>query len=177
MAIDKAVDSSFLDGGLNNIAAAIRDKTGKSDFLAFPDDFVTEISGITGGGGGESKIAYGTFTPTVDTYNYEVIHELGVIPDFIIVWSSDAKATSTKKGVLAIGVNKILNGFAQWFLRYRNSYYDYFAKTGIISVNHASHPFFKVNETSFEVFDSSLANYAVSGVTYGWVAIKGIEQW
>lgn len=50
MAYDKAVDSSFLDSGLSGIADSIRGKTGKSDALSFPDDFITEISGITGGG-------------------------------------------------------------------------------------------------------------------------------
>lgn len=92
MAIDRAVDSSFLDGGLNNIAAAIRDKTGKSDFLAFPDDFVTEISGITGGGGG--YFSYGTFATTDDIEsNIVLTHDMGIKPKYFYMISINYTGT------------------------------------------------------------------------------------
>lgn len=95
MAIDRAVDSSFLDGGLNNIASAIRDKTGKSDFLAFPDDFVTEISGITGGGGnfnfsslGDVNCSIsGSFTPTSNTSAFILRVALDFTPKICILYT------------------------------------------------------------------------------------------
>lgn len=92
MSIDRAVDSSFLDGGLNNIAGAIRDKTGKSDFLAFPDDFVTEISGITGGGGG--YFSCGTFATTDDIgSNIVLTHDMGTKPKYFYMISINYTGT------------------------------------------------------------------------------------
>lgn len=130
-----------------------------------------------GGGSGGAQLAYGTFTPAADTYDYVVTHNLGVVPDLIVVWSSDASTPSTSKGVLAIGTLAKIGRNAQWLLRYRSSYYDYFAKTGDISQPRSSHPFGVVNETSFMVFTSSMGNYASAGVKYGYVAIKGITSW
>lgn len=130
-----------------------------------------------GGGGGGAQLAYGTFTPAADTYDYVVTHNLGVVPDLIVVWSSDASTPSTSKGVLAIGTLAKIGSNAQWFLRYRNSYYNYFAKAGDISQARSAHPFGVVNETSFVVFTSSLSNYASAGVKYGYIAIKGITSW
>ena len=131
----------------------------------------------SGGGSGGAQLAYGTFTPAADTYDYLVTHNLGVMPDLIVVWSSDTSTPSTSKGVLAIGTLAKIGSNAQWFLRCRNSYYNYFAKTGDISQGRSSHPFGVVNETSFTVFTSSLSNYASAGVKYGYVAIKGITSW
>lgn len=58
MAYDKVVDSTFLDGGLTLIADAIREKNGSADELLFPDDFVTAIAAIEGGGGSEDLDGY-----------------------------------------------------------------------------------------------------------------------
>ena len=139
------------------------------------DGMASLIEAIEAGGG--AQIAYGTFTPTEDTYNYTVNHNLGVIPDYIAVWSSDASTPRTSKGVLAIGTIAKLNGYGQWHLRYRDSYYYYFAKSYTIGDNYSKLPFFNVNETKFEVFDDSLMNYASAGVTYAWITVKGIESW
>ena len=51
MAIDKLVDSSQLDTDLTSIANAIRAKGGTSAQLTFPNEFVTAINAISGGGG------------------------------------------------------------------------------------------------------------------------------
>lgn len=51
MAKDKAVDSAVLDAGLTAIANAIREKTGGTDALAFPDAMVAAITGFETGGG------------------------------------------------------------------------------------------------------------------------------
>ena len=52
MAIDKLVDSAQLESDLTDIADAIRAKTGGSADLQFPEDFVSEIGSISGGGEG-----------------------------------------------------------------------------------------------------------------------------
>lgn len=50
MAYDKFVDSVLLDANLTSVADAIRSKTGKTESLAFPEAFITEINSISGGG-------------------------------------------------------------------------------------------------------------------------------
>ena len=64
MALDKLVDSAQLDSDLEDVADAIRAKSGGSSPLAFPAGFVSEIGSIqTGGGGsGETLLKSGTFT-------------------------------------------------------------------------------------------------------------------
>ena len=130
-----------------------------------------------GGGSGGAQLAYGTFTPAADTYDYVVTHNLGVMPDFIVVWSSDASEPSTYKGVLAIATSAKIMGKGQWYARFRDSYYYYFANNQDITNKYANSALLKVNETSFTVFPSQLRNYASAGVTYGYVVIKGIKSW
>ena len=49
MALDKFVDSAQLDSDLEDVADAIRAKTGGSSQLAFPNGFVSEIESISSG--------------------------------------------------------------------------------------------------------------------------------
>lgn len=86
MAIDSLCDSVYLNNGLGSIANAVRNKTGKSAFMTFPDGFVTEIGSISGGGGeafaflkvtytegGICSVSNGTTTITAeDTSGYYV---------------------------------------------------------------------------------------------------------
>lgn len=50
MAVDKLVDSTQLDADLTSVANAIRAKSGGSNSLAFPSEFITEIASIPTGG-------------------------------------------------------------------------------------------------------------------------------
>lgn len=54
MALDKLCDSAQLDSDLEDVADAIRAKSGGSSPLAFPAGFISEIGSIQTGGGGES---------------------------------------------------------------------------------------------------------------------------
>ncbi len=49
MAYDKVIDSARLDADLKGVADVIREKTGSSDTIAFPDGFKEAISGIESG--------------------------------------------------------------------------------------------------------------------------------
>ena len=160
------------------IKAAIEGKGVTVPEATLLDGMAALIESIeAGGGSGGAQLAYGTFTPAADTYDYVVTHNLGVKPDLIVVWSSDASTPSTSKGVLAIGTSAKIGGKGQWFARYRNSYYDYFARTDDIANEVSNAALVAVNETSFTVFPRRLANYASAGVKYGYVAIKGITSW
>lgn len=71
MAIDKLVDSSQLDTDLTSIANAIRAKGGTSAQLTFPNEFVTAINAISGGGGStlvtKTITENGTYTASDDS--------------------------------------------------------------------------------------------------------------
>lgn len=56
MAYDKIVDSSKLDSEMTQVAKIIRSKTGKSDPLQWPRDFVTAINSINAGSRDQSTL-------------------------------------------------------------------------------------------------------------------------
>lgn len=96
MALDKVVDSAALNAGMTSVADAIRAKTGKADMLAWPDGFTAAIAEITGGGG--TGLAYdmgefvfdADFTATLaNSIAHPIPHNLGDIPDFVMVWSDN----------------------------------------------------------------------------------------
>ena len=67
MPYDKAVDSAALDAGLTAIANAIREKTGSSDALAFPDAMAAAIAAIQNGSSGASTVS----KKDVNFYDYD----------------------------------------------------------------------------------------------------------
>ena len=92
MALDKVVDSAALDTEMTSVANAIRAKTGNTDTLAWPDGFATAIAGITGGGGAGLAYDMGEFVLDADTKFLNptsLPHNLGEIPEFILVWTDD----------------------------------------------------------------------------------------
>lgn len=74
------------DTTLNNTANAIREKTGKTDKLT-PSNFATEIASIVSGGGSSNfKMEFQTYTPTEDETEHTFTHNLGVVPNFIMIY-------------------------------------------------------------------------------------------
>ena len=172
-----ATDVSRIKGNITAALAAIADKGVNVPDGSTSDALAELISSIeAGGGSGGTQLAYGTFTPAADTYGYVVTHNLGVMPDFIVVWSSDDSTPSTYKGVLAIATSAKIMGNGQWYARCRDSHYHYLVNTYDITTKYSNSALYKVNETSFTVFPSQLRNYASAGVTYGYVVIKGIKS-
>lgn len=92
MALDKVVDSAVLDAEMTSVANAIRAKTGNTDMLAWPDGFATAIAEITGGGGAGLAYDMGEFVLDADVKVLappSLPHNLGEIPEFILVWTDD----------------------------------------------------------------------------------------
>ena len=74
------------DTTLNNTANAIREKTGKTDKIT-PSNFATEIASIVSGGGSSNfKMEFQTYTPTEDETEHTFTHNLGVVPNFIMIY-------------------------------------------------------------------------------------------
>ena len=91
MALDKVVDSAVLDAEMTSVANAIRAKTGNTDMLAWPNGFLAAIAEITGGGGAGLAYDMGELVLDADTKGFKLSlpHNLGEIPEFILVWTDD----------------------------------------------------------------------------------------
>ena len=96
MAMDKVVDSAALDAQLTSIADAIRSKGGTTGQLTLAG-MVDAINAIQTGSGGTGLVYDmgefvfdADFSATAPNSNYNpILHNLGEIPDCIIVWSDN----------------------------------------------------------------------------------------
>ena len=160
------VDVAQLDSDLEDVADAIRAKSGGSSQLAFPAGFISEIGSIqTGGGGGGSlpsvisKIDGGSFTLASDTLtgSYSISHTLGVAPSGIAIWSDDIVAESysvrTTWQILAASTKYVV-------YQINTNATDRFAGGNIGGSDFGT--------TAFKVTISS--NYYKAGATYQWLA-------
>ena len=91
MALDKVVDSAALDAEMTSVANAIRAKTGNAAMLAWPNGFLAAIAEIAEGGGAGLAYDMGEFVLDADVKDLapSLPHNLGEIPEFILVWTED----------------------------------------------------------------------------------------
>ena len=76
---------------LTNIADAIREKTGSTRTMNL-EEMAAAIAGITGGGGAGLTYDMGEFVLDADTKGLRppsIPHNLGEIPEFILVWTDN----------------------------------------------------------------------------------------
>ena len=83
MALDALVDSTQLDSDLTDVADAIRAKTGGTAPLAFPNEFISEIGSISGGG---TQYVQGTFTLNSDGQMPTITHNLNTQKIAVIIY-------------------------------------------------------------------------------------------
>lgn len=167
---------------LKAIADAIRDKTGKSESLSL-DEMPWEIASIISGGGGGSglptgiaKIDFGTVTldsdmagsSSIATNIKTVQHNLGVVPDLILLYSPRNVAQTYS-----------MLGMA-WGLPWRGSSYPtdvwYHANsTSTVSGTSCASTYGIVQPTAyifnFKTYSNSSSYYWRAG-TYNWICIK-----
>lgn len=83
---------------LTGIANAIRAKAGTSAAMR-PDEMAALIQSISGGG----KVAWGSFTPTgSNTSNIDITHNLGVVPNLIVIFASGSVTSTSRVIVLHV---------------------------------------------------------------------------
>ena len=115
MAENKVVNTTQLEADLTSIASAIREKTGGSNPLAFPDGFAEAIASIRGLPGNITHLAAGTYTFASDTAeNTTITHNLGVAPHFFMFakQGSFSAHSSKKRMIWQIYVNKSIGNYA-----------------------------------------------------------------
>lgn len=85
------------DSSLTAVADAIRAKGGTTEALAFPAGFIAAVESISAGGGG-LQYDMGEFVLDADLIAPSFAHSLGVLPDFVFVWSEDFAGTTNEYG-------------------------------------------------------------------------------
>ena len=85
-----ANEYSVNQADLTSIANAIREKSGASGSLVFPDGFADAIAEIVGElPGNITALASGSFTPSDYPTTYTIEHGLGVAPNFYMIRDTD----------------------------------------------------------------------------------------
>ena len=144
---------------------------------------IAGIIGTLAGGGGESnvKIAYGTFVGNGGTVPIE--HNLGKIPDLIIVIlnqnSSVTGLVNTKSGIVFLGISESLkNAFGMTYAALTaakpngtTSVYLDASSVGYLNSGN-TRVFYYVNDTKFSVGSEYVQT--ASGKNYAWIAISGL---
>lgn len=87
------------EASLTAVADAIREKSGTSEGLTFPEGFVNAVAGIQAGGGG-AKFEFGTKVVTGNG-GISIGHNLGETPNLFLWWITDC--ADSKKEAFGTG--------------------------------------------------------------------------
>ena len=172
MAFDKVIDSAALDAGLTQIADAIREKSGTSATLAFPDAMAAAIAAIESGGGGIpdifKEIAWGSYTPTYDTSSAQTIeHGMSTTPDgcFYVVKGNVASAGTNGSALGQFYVKKTVGSNAAMGTYYYLQKSDgAFHSTSLQNIT-------IITSTGVKLYCASTSSFQ-KGKTYYWFAFK-----
>lgn len=160
------------DDSLASVANAIRTKGGTTEPLAFPDGFVSAISAIQTGDGGDGdeqlfNYASGTFVPSYNANRIEITHNLGKIPCFVFVfYTGKYNITSTFEN-FAISFLFGTIGKQLMLRTYNNTYMiRQYSKTGFEDYNP---PIVLATETNIILYDSTQDDFYMQGCEYKWI--------
>ena len=175
MAIDKAVDSAALDAGMTAVADAIRAKAGTTGPLAWPDGFITAISGIETGGGGASWVTISETLPNAMYRLGDVNMDGSLTQDDAIEISNylggDADFSSVQKVLADVNFDRmIIQDDAIFVMEIVNGTYT--PTLGwATAVEYASA---KVGDDVKAVFKIPVSNVPMTAPTYAYVPWDGI---
>lgn len=177
--VEKTVNPDF-SGGDMEVAAGEGEFLSKVTFqhpiTLVPENIAegVDVAGIVGSlkaGGGKFK--GGFFIPNA-TYDYEITHNLGVVPDiiFAIITSTTTSGYSTGKVVAAYGFSANITGTG-WLTKMGMRKYATQKSTGEnYTVTDETGIFHDANETTIK-FGTS-ANTLNTSAMYSWFAIGGL---
>jgi hypothetical protein len=183
---------------LTSIANSIREKAGASDALAFPAGFAEAIAGIQAGGS-SVKVTTGTIVPLAATK--EIVHGLGVIPDYFIFYIEETSAGTLSTDIrdyaqpeTVIGTPSNGKGYKQSLFAALRCSDRHLARTtfnGTTSVNWGWYTVCDVDEATFSDYlmlidenrlyqtlaASTITPYSEDGAfTIRWFAIAGVVE-
>ena len=157
------------------VANAIRERSGVSDSLVFPNGFAEAIANISGLPSGISALATGTYTFASDKTNAvtRITHDLGVAPHFYVFYKQDkwTPSTSVKKILYTVFFNKSIksgsSGYSgnMWICgRYIGA-----TSTATLSIDTGiGDGLVTVDTTTFGVYSPSGYTF-VGGDTFNWI--------
>lgn len=152
---------------LTQVAQAIRDKSGMDQTLAFPQEFVSAIEGISTGGG---PIVYecGTYCPEEDKRTgVTLTHSLGVVPTFVVAYATEKEPFSGLTSYLYsyIGFSFAVNNESHFVVGVCNP-----AISGGYSASQSSCG----TETTFRI-NAGPTYKLKAGVTYRWMTAAWLD--
>lgn len=177
MAYDKVVDSAVLETGLTKIAAAIREKGGTTDALAFPDAMAAAIAAIeAGGGGGGGNSVSGQYIVASDkTIGTSVENAIQIATGL------------TRVSFFAFALNMLSSAAAKYkmiagiWVRHNDAYYgrrygqSSSTATSIYQSNNlstnAAANYFKDIDGTMQICGVTSASEIVAGDCYDWFAM------
>ena len=180
---------------LTDVATAIRNKKGTTDTIV-ASNFDTEIESIeTGGSSNGIKFEFQTYTPIEDEITHTFTHNLGAVPDIIMIYhgcmpSFYSKQSTETTLISAWGLKQNSTIFSNGQSRYARSFYcvsqnansNEYGRCGINfddGIDSTSTPFLLKNATSDSfMFDGSKINSAHLGkeLTYYIILISGVNE-
>lgn len=115
----KAVDATQLDADLASIADAIRAKTGLSDELPFPEEFVSAIAAITSGDGSGNGIQTASVTAmNTSTENNITFTGINALPDWFVVFADPEStrqiSTAGWHYIIVTKIGETISATAAW---------------------------------------------------------------
>lgn len=155
------------------IADAIRAKTGGTAALSL-DAMAEAIAGLEIGGlpDGLEALTCGSWTPTSDEKYYTVIHNLGVVPDFLYVVAENPyglEYNSDKKYMLGYyAAGRFGEGVPKVTAYKASSSSSIYGFDTSIDVDYSSN----VTATKYNIQTSYNDRYFKSGMTYKWICGK-----
>lgn len=170
---------------LTAIGNAIREKTGETELLSL-DGMAAAIAAIEAGGGGNIRVATGTYTPASDvkfTSWYNFTHNCGFVPRVFILYTHyvsipekyslnvaltvllEKPSSTSSKGVASTVITSTASGYT-W-------------AQSVVAENTLDSHFStaRMNETTMGIVagHTSYNNYFRAGANYRWIAIGDWE--
>lgn len=143
------------------VANAIRERSGVSDSLVFPNGFAEAIANIAGLPGGISALASGTITLTAQSSYLTLEHNLGVRPNFYYVRAQEKFDSAAYNGKIYTSSGSSLGGYELEHLAY------YSSSGGAFSTKQVAGSFWGL-ENTLNTMDAS-GYYYKANCTYHWI--------